>query len=225
MDQSGCNPKCDHLMSLSLLVNLQTWHAWPSIFIHSFIHVLNLQQKAHNFLEGFPNDYILFTRLTIIANKVNTHRHTLTWAQALRTARVSMVAMASLYCRAAESLPAWTLTSDDTKSWWTRRRSWRLLTTPLPIQALHTCRRIRHIITSEQWNSIWRWQRQSGAEPPALLDHCWTTAEEKFDQADGHLTGFGGDVWGGVGAKGWSEGGSNLTASNKSVSPNLDFNI
>lgn len=63
-----------------------------------------------------------------------------TSAQALRTASVSMVAVASLYSWLDVSLSVWTLANEEARSWWTRRRSRRSLTTPLAIQALHTCR-------------------------------------------------------------------------------------
>ena len=64
---------------------------------------------------------------------------TLTSAQALSTASFSMVVALSLYSWLDEPVPACTLSSEDTSRVWTRRRSLRSLTTPLPIHVLHTC--------------------------------------------------------------------------------------
>ena len=63
----------------------------------------------------------------------------LTSAQALSTANFSMVVALSLYSWLDEPFPACTLSSEDTSRVWTRRRSLRSLTTPLPIHVLHTC--------------------------------------------------------------------------------------
>lgn len=61
-----------------------------------------------------------------------------TSAHALRTASFSMVVALSRYSWLEDPFPAWTLSRDETSRLWTRRRSLRSLTTPLPIHVLHT---------------------------------------------------------------------------------------
>lgn len=98
-----------------------------------------------------------------------------------------MVAAASLYTWPDGSLPAWTLANEEASSWWTRRRSRRSLTTPLAIQALHTCRREGGGQRSANKN-VWL---------PGLV-------------LTGHLAGLGGDVRRSVGGEGGSESSSHL---------------
>lgn len=72
-DQSWCILKGDHLMSLSLLVTLQTWHTWPLTAIFCTFN--------KNVIISFRVSQIItfYTHLTIIEKKLKssqTHRHT-----------------------------------------------------------------------------------------------------------------------------------------------------
>lgn len=63
--------------------------------------------------------------------------HNLTSAHARSTANFSIVTALSLYSMDCD-FPAFILASEDTRSWWTLRRSLRSRATPLPIHVLQT---------------------------------------------------------------------------------------
>ena len=76
--------------------------------------------------------------LSVDSCQNNTTLETLTSAQARMTASFSMVEALSLYSW-VRALPVLSLASDETSSWWTRRRSFKSRATPLPIHLLQTC--------------------------------------------------------------------------------------
>ena len=82
-----------------------------------------------------------------------------------------MVVALSLYSWLDELFPACTLSSDDTSRLWTRRRSFRSLTTPLPIHVLHTCGHTGFKVINDQskaWNSFLHHSQLKKYKTPAL---------------------------------------------------------